>query len=107
MPLSPDETIVLAIRHVLLLLVSLSARPGSLSCSTGSPHQQRRHRHGPGGRRIRRVFGDRAGPMGQPTASEDFSDIPSALEVPYTCWGLGGIDAQTYGGAADAGRGSG
>jgi hippurate hydrolase len=49
-------------------------------------------------------FGDRAGPMGQQTASEDFSDIPAALDVPYTYWGLGGIDAETYRAAADAGR---
>jgi amidohydrolase len=49
-------------------------------------------------------FGDRAGPMGRQTASEDFSDIPAALGAPYTYWGLGGIDAETYNAAADAGR---
>ncbi|MDQ3904633.1 MAG: amidohydrolase [Actinomycetota bacterium] len=49
-------------------------------------------------------FGDRAQPMGQQTASEDFSDIPTALGVPYTYWGIGGIDPHTYRQAAAAGR---
>src|SRR3954454_18660458 len=31
-------------------------------------------------------FGERAGPAGPQSASEDFSDIPSALGVPYTYW---------------------
>lgn len=49
-------------------------------------------------------FGDRAHTMGQQTASEDFSGIPTALGVPYTYWGLGGIDADTYHRAEAAGR---
>ncbi|MCE0762469.1 amidohydrolase [Pseudonocardia kujensis] len=49
-------------------------------------------------------FGDRAGPLEQQTASEDFSDIPAALGVPYTYWGIGGVDPQTYRQAQDAGR---
>jgi hippurate hydrolase len=49
-------------------------------------------------------FGDRAQPMGQQTASEDFSDIPTALGVPYTYWGIGGIDPDAYRTAANAGR---
>ncbi|MFF3671104.1 amidohydrolase [Microtetraspora malaysiensis] len=49
-------------------------------------------------------FGDRAGPMGRQTASEDFSDIPNALGVPYTYWGIGGIDPEIYRRAAAAGR---
>ncbi|WP_169989094.1 amidohydrolase [Microbispora sp. H10836] len=49
-------------------------------------------------------FGDRAGPLGQQTASEDFSDIPTTLGVPYTYWGIGGIDPKTYQQAQDAGR---
>jgi len=49
-------------------------------------------------------FGDRAGPLAQQTASEDFSDIPAALGVPYTYWGLGGTDPDTYHRAEDAGR---
>jgi hippurate hydrolase len=49
-------------------------------------------------------FGDRAQPMGQQTASEDFSDIPTALGVPYTYWGIGGSDPHAYRKAADAGR---
>jgi hippurate hydrolase len=49
-------------------------------------------------------FGDRAQPMGLQTASEDFSDIPHALGVPSTYWGVGCIDRDTYRKAADAGR---
>ncbi|HET9116918.1 MAG TPA: amidohydrolase [Pseudonocardiaceae bacterium] len=49
-------------------------------------------------------FGDRSQPMGQQTASEDFSDIPTALGVPYTYWGIGGIDPDAYRTAAEAGR---
>lgn len=41
---------------------------------------------------------------GRQTASEDFSDIPTALGVPYTYWGIGGVDAETYRAAQDAGR---
>jgi metal-dependent amidase/aminoacylase/carboxypeptidase family protein len=49
-------------------------------------------------------FGDHAGPLGQQTASEDFSDIPNTLGVPYTYWGIGGIDPAVYRTAAEAGR---
>jgi hippurate hydrolase len=49
-------------------------------------------------------FGDRAAPVGQQSASEDFSDIPSALGVPYTYWFVGGIDAAVYDAAEKAGR---
>jgi amidohydrolase len=49
-------------------------------------------------------FGDRAGPLAQQTASEDFSDVPAALGVPYTYWGLGGTDPETYRRAEEAGR---
>jgi len=50
------------------------------------------------------LLGDRVVPVGQQSASEDFSDIPSALGVPYTYWFVGGIDAATYDAAAKAGR---
>jgi amidohydrolase len=50
------------------------------------------------------VFGDRFAPVGQQSASEDFSDIPTALGVPYTYWFIGGIDPDTYDAAAKAGR---
>ncbi|MEU8797317.1 amidohydrolase [Spirillospora sp. NPDC048819] len=50
------------------------------------------------------VFGERSQPMGPQTASEDFSDIPSALGVPYTYWGLGGVDPDAYHRAEAAGR---
>lgn len=49
-------------------------------------------------------FGERAGPGGQQSASEDFSDIPTALGVPYTYWFVGGIDVQVYDAAEAAGR---
>jgi hippurate hydrolase len=42
--------------------------------------------------------------LGPQTASEDFSDIPNALGTPYTFWGIGGIDADTYERARAAGR---
>ncbi|SDS30378.1 amidohydrolase [Actinopolymorpha singaporensis] len=58
--------------------------------------------------RVRRafteVFGDKVRTMELQTASEDFSDIPSAMGVPYTYWGLGGIEEEAYQRAAAAGR---
>lgn len=50
------------------------------------------------------VFGDRAGDLPLQTASEDFSDIPNALNTPYSYWGIGGIDPATYHTADSAGR---
>jgi amidohydrolase len=49
-------------------------------------------------------FGDDAQELPLQTASEDFSDIPKAFDVPYTYWGLGGIDPAQYKKAAAAGR---
>jgi hippurate hydrolase len=49
-------------------------------------------------------FGDRAGTLPQQSASEDFSDIPTALGVPSTYWGIGGIDPDVYRKAEQAGR---
>jgi amidohydrolase len=49
-------------------------------------------------------FGERAETIAQGSASEDFSDIPRALGVPYTYWFVGGIDADRYQQAARAGR---
>ena len=49
-------------------------------------------------------FGERATALPMQTASEDFSDIPSALGVPYCYWGIGGIDPATYQKAEQAGR---
>lgn len=51
-----------------------------------------------------RYFGERLQPMAAQSASEDFSDIPKALGVPFTYWGIGGIDQRLYSKAADAGR---
>jgi amidohydrolase len=49
-------------------------------------------------------FGHRLQELPLQSASEDFSDIPRALGVPYTYWGIGGIDPATYEAAAEAGR---
>ncbi len=49
-------------------------------------------------------FGDRAMQLAQQTASEDFSDIPRAAGIPYTYWGIGGTDPETYRTAERAGR---
>jgi hippurate hydrolase len=49
-------------------------------------------------------FGDRAGHLPLQTASEDFSDLPTALGAPYTYWGIGGIDPDVYHRAEAAGR---
>ncbi|MCK0176770.1 amidohydrolase [Mycolicibacterium sp. F2034L] len=49
-------------------------------------------------------FGDRAISVPKGTASEDFSDIPTALDAPYTYWGFGGIDPELYREAAEQGR---
>ena len=49
-------------------------------------------------------FGERAVPMTLQTASEDFSDIPAALGTPYSYWGVGCIDPETYRKAEEAGR---
>ena len=49
-------------------------------------------------------FGDRAGPLDHQSASEDFSDIPQALGVPYTYWCIGGTDPNSYARAEAAGR---
>lgn len=43
------------------------------------------------------------GDYGRQTASEDFSDVPTALGTPYTYWGLGGTDPVTYAAAEAAG----
>ena len=50
------------------------------------------------------LFRDRAQDLPLQTASEDFSDIPNALSVPYTYWGIGGIDPDAYHRAVEAGR---
>jgi amidohydrolase len=48
-------------------------------------------------------FGDHAQTLPLQTASEDFSDIPTALDVPYTYWGIGGVDPAIYQQAEAAG----
>ena len=49
-------------------------------------------------------FGERAVAMNLQTASEDFSDVPDALGIPYSYWGVGCIDPDTYRKAEQAGR---
>ncbi len=49
-------------------------------------------------------FGDRAGALGQWAASEDFSELADAFAIPYTYWGIGGIDPDVFDRAARAGR---
>ncbi|MFX1760654.1 amidohydrolase [Rhodococcus sp. As11] len=49
-------------------------------------------------------FGDAAGELPLQTASEDFSDIPRALGVPYTYWRIGGVDPDLYRQAETEGR---
>jgi hippurate hydrolase len=48
-------------------------------------------------------FGDDAHTIGLQTASEDMSDIPKAFGVPFTYWGIGGIDPERYAEAAKKG----
>jgi hippurate hydrolase len=42
--------------------------------------------------------------LGRVTASEDFSHVPNAFGIPYTFWGIGGIDPKKYEEARKAGR---
>jgi amidohydrolase len=49
-------------------------------------------------------FGGHAGEIDRQTVSEDFSNIPSAAGVPYTCWALGFTEEKTYRAAEKAGR---
>jgi amidohydrolase len=53
---------------------------------------------------FRSQFGEQARELPLQTASEDFSDIPGALGIPYTYWGIGGIDPNSYERARAAGR---
>jgi hippurate hydrolase len=53
---------------------------------------------------FKRHFGDQAFEAPRQSASEDFSDIPNALGVPYTYWALGGIDRKTWQAAEAAGK---
>lgn len=49
-------------------------------------------------------FGNDAQELPLQSASEDFSDIPTALGIPYSYWGIGGTDADAYAAAEQAGR---
>jgi amidohydrolase len=45
---------------------------------------------------FQRHFGNNASTLDRQSASEDFSEIPVALGIPYTYWGIGGIDPDQY-----------
>ncbi|KQZ70938.1 amidohydrolase [Nocardioides sp. Root151] len=49
-------------------------------------------------------FGAAAGELPLQSASEDFSRLPDAWGIPYSYWGLGGIDAEKYRLAEEADR---
>ena len=49
-------------------------------------------------------YGDHALVLDRQTVSEDFGIIPDAAGVPYTYWGIGRTDRQTYLAAEQAGR---
>lgn len=49
-------------------------------------------------------FGEQLQELPLQSASEDFSDIPDKLGIPYTYWGIGGIDPATYQAAEAAGQ---
>jgi amidohydrolase len=51
-----------------------------------------------------RLGADRVRPTGPTSASEDFSVIPRAWNVPSVYWAVGGIDPQKYAEAEKAGR---
>jgi amidohydrolase len=53
---------------------------------------------------FRHRFGADARELPLQTASEDFTDLPNALGIPYTYWGIGGIDRDVYEQARSAGR---
>ncbi|MGO1974250.1 MAG: amidohydrolase [Propionibacteriaceae bacterium] len=50
------------------------------------------------------TFADRAGELPLQSASEDFSNLPVALGIPYTYWGIGGVDPAAHRAAVEAGR---
>ena len=49
-------------------------------------------------------FGERAASLPRQSASEDFSDLPGAFGIPYSYWGIGGIEPGEFRTAEDAGR---
>ena len=52
---------------------------------------------------FRSHFGEKATTLDRQSASEDFSEIADSLGIPYTYWGLGGIDPALYAKAGAAG----
>ena len=99
----PAPTVLAPIERIVTAECEASGSPGrpSSSCSTASRSPTTTPRSPRGSRPPSPThFGDRAGRCRMQTASEDFSDIPTALGVPYTYWGIGGIDPDTYRAAA-------
>jgi amidohydrolase len=85
--------------------------------ASGSPHEPEfelfdrfppTHNDPPTTDRVRSAFdgffGDRAVDLPLQSASEDFSDIPNSLSIPYTYWGIGGVDPGTFEAARARGR---
>lgn len=66
------------------------------------------HNHPVATERVRAAFvaefGDQARELPLQSASEDFSDLANAFNVPYTYWGIGSIDPDIYHRADAAGR---
>jgi amidohydrolase len=52
---------------------------------------------------FRSHFGDQSSTLARQSASEDFSELPDSLGIPYTYWGLGGTDPDLYAKAEAAG----
>ncbi len=100
-------TILDAIRRIVLAECDASASPREPDFELFDRFPPT-HNDSPTTARVRAAFDDVFGAdsvdLPLQTASEDFSDLPSALGVPYTYWGIGGVDPDAYERAAQAGR---
>lgn len=100
-------TVLEAIRRIVIAECEASASPAppefelfdQFPLTTNDPGTTQRV-----GEAFIEFFGDRHKELPLQSASEDFSDIPNALGVPYTYWGIGGADPVAYEAAQQAGR---
>jgi hippurate hydrolase len=100
-------TVLDAIRRIVIAECEASATPAppefelfdQFPLTTNDPDTTQRV-----GQAFTEFFGDRHQELPLQSASEDFSDIPDALGVPYTYWGIGGTDPAAYEAALQAGR---
>ena len=100
-------TVLEAIRRIVIAECEASASPAppefelfdQFPLTTNDPDTTQRV-----GEAFTEFFGDRHQELPLQSASEDFSDIPNALGVPYTYWGIGGADPVAYEAALQAGR---